>query len=70
MTRTLDERLDSVAADLEPFGWTVMFFGAGVLHRYLDVPAVLAEPFRPTEDVDALLHVSRQLPLHEAANAV
>ncbi len=57
MSTLLDERLESVAADLDALGWRAMFIGAGVLHRYLDVPAVLAEPLRPTEDVDALLHV-------------
>jgi hypothetical protein len=66
----LDDRLESVAADLEPVGRPVMFFGAGILHRYLDVPEVLAEPLRPTEDVDVLLHVTVQASSYEAARAV
>ena len=54
----LDERLGSVGEDLETLGWEVMFFGAGVLHRYLDVACVIAEPMRPTEDVDVLVRVA------------
>lgn len=58
MTTLLDERLESVAADVDALGRPVMLFGAGVLHRYLDVPEVLADPLRPTEDVDALVQLS------------
>lgn len=50
--------------------FTVMFFGAGILHRYLDVPEVLAEPLRPTEDVDVLIHAGAHASSHEATRAV
>jgi hypothetical protein len=56
----LDERLGSVGEDLDGLGLVVMFFGAGVLHRYLDVAEVIEETMRPTEDVDALVCVADQ----------
>lgn len=53
------ERLDRVASELAWLDEELMFFGAGIITVFLDFQSnpLLARELRPTEDVDAMVHV-------------